>query len=110
MSFYTINKISDPDKILKTFSYRSLAILEAHYIINKCFLPEDYIIKNIGKIKHIKTSIVQGRYDFICPPIQAFRLHSKLNNSKLNIVNAGHSSSDEEIKKALKIELKRITK
>ncbi len=40
MSFYTINKISNPDKILKTFSYRSLAILEAHYIINKCFLPK----------------------------------------------------------------------
>jgi len=109
MSFYTINKISNPDKILKTFSYRSLAILEAHYIINKCFLPEDYIIKNINKIKDIKTSIVQGRYDFICPPIQAFRLQSKLNDSKLNIVNAGHSSSDEEIKKALKTELKRIT-
>jgi proline iminopeptidase len=110
MSFYTINKIADPDKILKTFSYRSLAILEAHYIINKCFLPEDYIIKNINKIKNIKTTIVQGRFDFICPPIQAFRLHSKLNNSKLNIVSAGHSSSDEEIKKALKSELKRITK
>lgn len=109
MSFYTINKISNPDKILKTFSYRSLAILEAHYVINKCFLPEDYIIKNLNKIKDVKTSIVQGRYDFICPPIQAFRLHSKLNNSKLNIVNAGHSSSDNEIKKALKTELKRIT-
>jgi proline iminopeptidase len=110
MSFYTINKISNPDKILKTFSFRSLAILEAHYIKNKCFLPKDYIITNINKIKHIKTSIVQGRYDFICPPIQAFRLHSNLNNSKLNIVSAGHSSSDEEIKKALKSELKRITK
>jgi len=110
MSFYTINKVSNPDKILKTFSYRSLAILEAHYIINNCFLSEDYIIKNINKIKHIKTSIVQGRYDFICPPIQAFRLHYKLNNSKLNIVSAGHSASDEEIKKALKTELKRIAK
>lgn len=110
MSFYTINKIADPDKILRTFSYRSLAILEAHYIINKCFLSEDYIIKNINKIKNIKTSIVQGRFDFICPPIQAFRLHSKLNNSKLNVVSAGHSSSDEEIKKTLKSELKRITK
>ncbi len=73
------------------------------------FSAEDNIIKNINKFKHIKTSIVQGRYDFICPPIQAFRLHSKLNNSKLNIVSAGHSSSDEEIKKALKTELKRIT-
>lgn len=109
MSFYTINKISDPTDILKKFSYKSLAILEAHFINNNCFLPEDYIIKNIGKIQDIKCSIVQGRYDFICPPIQAFRLHSNLNNSTLTIANAGHSSSDEEIKKALKIELKRIT-
>jgi proline iminopeptidase len=109
MSFYTINKISDPAEALKTFSHKSLAILEAHYIKNKCFLPEDYIIKNTDKIKDIKTSIVQGRYDFICPPIQAYRLHQHLNNSKLNIVNSGHSAADEETKKALIEELKRIT-
>ncbi len=109
MSFYTINKIADPAEIIHTFSYRSLAILEAHYIRNNCFLPEDYIIKNINKIKNIKTSIVQGRFDFICPPVQAFRLQSKLNNSKLNVVIAGHSGYDEEIKKALKTELRRIT-
>jgi len=108
-SFYTIRKIENIKDIVDSFPYKSLAILEAHYIHNKCFLPEDFIIKNIDKIKNIKTAIVQGRYDFICPPIQAFRLHENLNNSKLNIVNAGHSSSDEEIKKALKTELKRIT-
>jgi len=107
-SFYTIRKIENIKDIVDSFPYKSLAILEAHYIHNKCFLPEDFIIKNIDKIKNIKTAIVQGRYDFICPPIQAFRLHENLNNSKLNIVNAGHSSSDEEIKKALKTELKRI--
>jgi len=109
-SFYTLNKIENIDDIVASFPYKSLAILEAHYIHNQCFLSDDFIIQNIDKIKNIKTSIVQGRYDFICPPIQAFRLHDHLNNSKLNIVNAGHSSSDEEIKKALIIELNRITK
>ena len=109
MSFYTINKIADPDESLKTFSYKSMAILEAYYIKNNCFLTEDFIMKNVGKIKNIKTTIVQGRYDFICPPVQAFRLNSALNNSTLNITIAGHSSSDAETKKALISELKRIT-
>lgn len=109
MSFYTINKISDPDEAIKTFSYKSLAILEAHFIANNCFLSEDFIMKNIDKIKDIPTAIVHGRYDFICPPVQAFRLHSGLNNSRLNIMNAGHSSSDAENYKVLKSELKRIT-
>jgi len=109
MSFYTINNISDPDEILKTFSYKSMAILEAYYIKNNCFLSEDFIMNNIDKIANIKTSIVHGRYDFICPPVQAFRLHSKLNNSTLNITNAGHSSSDTENKRALISVLRKIT-
>lgn len=109
MSFYTINKITDTEEVLKTFSYKSMAILEAHYIKNNCFLSEDFIMKNIDKIKDIKTAIIQGRFDFICPPIQAFRLHAGLNNSKLNIETAGHSSSDEANMLALISELKRIT-
>lgn len=109
MSFYTINKMSDPADSLNTLSFKSMAILEAYYIKNNCFIPEDFIMNNIDKMGHIKTSIVQGRYDFICPPTQAFRLHSKLKNSTLNITNAGHSSSDLENKKALISELRRIT-
>lgn len=109
MSFYTINKIESPDEVLNKFSFKSLAILEAYYIKNNCFIPEDFIMKNVDKIKHIPTTIVQGRYDFICPPVQAFRLHEGLSNSTLNIVNSGHSSSDAETKKALISELKRIT-
>jgi len=109
MSFYTIRKISGTEEILNTFSYKSLAILEAHFIANNCFLSEDFILKNIDKIKDIKTTIVQGRFDFICTPIQAFQLHAALNNSTLNIMNAGHSGYDPENFKALKKEMKRIT-
>ena len=64
---------------------------------------------NVDKIENINVSIVQGRYDFICPPSQAFRLHSRLKKSLLNITNAGHSSSDTENKKTLISELRRIT-
>jgi proline iminopeptidase len=109
MSFYTIRKIEHTGDILNTFSYKSLAILEAHFIKNNCFLPDNFIMKNIKKIRDIKTSIVHGRFDFICTPIQAFRLHAALNNSKLNIMTAGHSGYDKENFKRLKTELKRIT-
>jgi proline iminopeptidase len=109
MSFYTIRKIEDTDDLLDGFSYKSMAILEAHYIKNRCFLQEDFIMKNVDKIKDIKTTIVQGRFDFICPPVQAFRLQSGLNNSTLNITISGHSSSDPENKKKLISEMRRIT-
>ncbi|PLX12643.1 MAG: prolyl aminopeptidase [Marinilabiliales bacterium] len=109
MSFYTINKMEDPAEILKTFSYKSMAILEAYYIKNNCFSHEDFIMNNIDKITNIKVSIIQGRYDFICPPAMAFRLHASLNNSRLNITNAGHASTDHDTKETLISELRRIT-
>jgi len=109
MSFYSINKMSDPAEILHTFSFKSMSILEAYYIHHRCFLPEDFIMKNIKAISSIPSSIVHGRYDFICPPVQAFRLHSGMDRSDLHITNAGHASTDLENKRALVRELKRIT-
>lgn len=101
--------MEDPDEILKTFSYKSMAILEAHYIKNKCFIPEDFIMNHVEKIENINVSIIQGRYDFICPPSQAFRLHSSLKKSTLHLTNAGHASTDIDTKKTLIRELRRIT-
>ncbi len=109
MSFYTIRKIERTEELLHTFSYKSLAIMEAHFIKNNCFLPDDFIMKNIDKIRNIRTTIVHGRFDFICPPVQAFRLQAALKNSKLNIMTAGHSGYDKENFKKLKTELRRIT-
>jgi proline iminopeptidase len=109
MSFYTIRKISGTEEILNTFSYKSLAILEAHFIANNCFIPENFILENIDKIKNITTTIIHGRFDFICPPIMAFQLQQAMKNSKLNIMNAGHSGYDTENFKTLKREMRRIT-
>src|SRR6185436_367710 len=44
-----------------------LSRIEAHYFVNDIFLPTNFLTDNIGKIRHIPTTIVQGRYDIVCP-------------------------------------------
>ena len=33
------------------------------------------LLKNVDKIRHIPTTIVQGRYDLVCPMDTAWELH-----------------------------------
>lgn len=98
----------DIQNSLKEVSYRSLSPLEAHYIAGNCFISENYIIHNAHKISHIPTSIIHGRYDFICPPVNAVILHRTIDKSRLSIVTAGHSSSERAIERNLKSEMKRL--
>ena len=80
----------------------SLSRIEAHYFLNNLFLEKDQILKNIHKIKHIPGFIIQGRYDVICPPENAFRLHKEWEKSQLKIVEkAGHSAIDKNIQEML---------
>lgn len=73
----------------------AIARLECHYFYNHSFIPENYILNNIDKIKNIKTKICHGRYDVDCRPIGAYILASKMNNCELHIVEgAGHTSTD----------------
>ena len=69
--------------------------MELHYIKNKFFMENNEILKNTDSISDIPGFIVQGRYDLICPPVNAFKLHQKWDKSKLILVDtAGHSSGD----------------
>ena len=70
-----------------------LGRLEAHYMMHAGFMDEDQLVKNIGRIRHLPAVIVQGRYDVICPPNSAFRLHQAWPGSVLKVIaNAGHAS------------------
>ena len=91
------------EKISESHHADAVARIECHYFLNKGFFKEDdYLIKNAGSIKHIPTIIIHGRYDMICPFINAYRLHGVLPNSKMKIINdAGHSASEEGISDAL---------
>ena len=82
---------------------RAFARIENHYFMNKGFLPEDgYIMANLHKIAHIPGVIVQGRYDMICPPETAFKLHEAWPSSRLIMApTSGHSLSEQGISSAL---------
>jgi proline iminopeptidase len=74
----------------------AFARIECHYFTNGAFFETDnHLIENVGRIRHIPTEIVHGRYDVVCPFDQAWELHQAFPESKLHIVaNAGHSAME----------------
>ena len=80
----------------------AFARIECHYFINAIFVEEAYILKNISRINHIPTVIVQGRYDVVCPTKSAWELHKAMKNSELIIVpDSGHSMGEVGIAREL---------
>lgn len=87
----------------------SLARLEAHYFINNCFLAENFIMNNIGAIRHLPSFIVQGRHDVICPPQVAYNLANIWDGAKLEIVDtAGHSTFEPDLLSKLLLAVDRM--
>ena len=73
----------------------SSARIEAHYLANDCFMPDNHIFDNARKLT-MPIWMVQGRYDMVCPPVTAYNLHRKLPNSHLTWTIGGHRSSERE--------------
>jgi proline iminopeptidase len=75
---------------------RAFARLENHYFINNGFLEFDgQILAHMGRVRHIPGTIVQGRYDMICPPQSAYELSARWPAAELKMVrNAGHALSE----------------
>ncbi|SLN10998.1 Proline iminopeptidase [Aquimixticola soesokkakensis] len=82
---------------------RTFARLENHYFTHKGFLEVDgQILRDIDRIAHVPGLIVQGRYDMICPPLSAYRLHKAWARSELRMVGrAGHALSEVGITREL---------
>jgi proline iminopeptidase len=80
----------------------SLARLEAHYFANDIFLPENFLLDNVERIRKIPCFIVQGRYDLVCPIRSADDLACAWPEARYTIVsNAGHSAMEPGIRMAL---------
>lgn len=80
----------------------TLSTIEAHFFTNEIIPEEKAILKQLDKIKHIPTSIIQGRYDVICPIKTAHKLHKAWPEAKYTIVpDGGHSLLDPGILSAL---------
>lgn len=75
---------------------RAFARLENHYFVNRGFLDADgQILRNMPKIAHVPGTIVQGRFDMICPPVSAWSLAQCWRRAELRMVPvAGHALSE----------------
>lgn len=85
----------NPQIKMHTPDEKELAMLRVyiHYAARRFMMKNDELIENAAKIKHIPSLIVHNRLDFICPPVNAYRLHKALPMSKLIFVpDKGHSS------------------
>lgn len=84
----------------------AFARIECHYFVNRGFLQEDGFLlseSQMSKIRHIKTCIVQGRWDMVCPRKTALDLATAFGpNAETVIVDqAGHSTFEPGIEHEL---------
>jgi proline iminopeptidase len=81
----------------------AFARIECHYFMNNGFFePEDQLLRNVDRIRHIPGVIVQGRYDVVCPMISAWELHRAWPEAEFIVVpDAGHSMMEPGIRSAL---------
>ena len=79
-----------------------LARIEAHYFRNEIFLPRDFLLANVARLKSIPGVIVQGRYDIVCPTVSADDLHQAWPEASYNVIaDAGHSAFEPGIRSQL---------
>lgn len=72
----------------------AFARIESHYFVHRGFFEEDeQLLRDVERIRHIPATIVQGRYDVVCPVSSAWELHKSWPESELIVVpDAGHSA------------------
>jgi proline iminopeptidase len=92
----TVHLHPDPETFLKFTGDAkavSLARIECHYFTHGCwFRSDNQILEDVGRIRHIPTVIVHGRYDVVCPVKNAFDLHAAFPEARLAVIpDAGHA-------------------
>ena len=78
----------------------AFALIENHYFVNKGFLEhENQLIESgIDIIRNIPTTIVQGRYDIVCPMKTAWELSKNWPEAKLIVApSSGHTAFEKEV-------------
>lgn len=84
---------STPDEWQESLA---IARIETHYFVNNSFFPDDqYLLDGAATLDHIPTTIINGRYDVICPCVTAFELAEVMPHAEIIIVpDTGHSSME----------------
>jgi proline iminopeptidase len=88
---------------------KAFARIENHYFMNGAFLggsgeanrTQSFLLENVARIAHIPVHIVHGRYDLVCPMVQAEELVAALlaagaARPEYRLTAAGHSMRERE--------------
>ncbi len=76
--------------------------IQAHYLRHHCFLGEAALLSAAQQLAGPKVHIVHGRLDWICRPINAFRLAGVIAGARLHWADqGGHSQFDAPMLDAL---------
>jgi proline iminopeptidase len=101
----TMNLEKDITLVKRLFEARralSLARIECHYFINRCFMEHNQLLRDAGRLRGIPGVIIHGRYDVICPLDNAWELHQSWPEGELHIITtAGHAAGEPGILDAL---------
>jgi proline iminopeptidase len=84
-------------------------IVEAHYIRNDFFLQPGQLLRDARLLEGIPGHIVQGRYDLLCPPKNAYALCAAWPDCRLEILEgAGHDMGEPGVAPAMAEALRRL--
>jgi proline iminopeptidase len=87
----------------------AIARIEAHYFVNRAFLSDDELLQQVDRIRHLPCTIVQGRYDMVCPPVTADALARAWPEAEYIVVpDAGHSVREPGIARELVAAMERM--
>src|SRR5258708_36949789 len=79
-----------------------LARIEAHYFRHNSFFTDDYLLRGARRLAGIPATVVQGRYDMVCPIASADGVaRAGPGGTYVIIPDAGHSAMEPGIRAAL---------
>lgn len=107
-TFIPLLGIDDRPKPLPTEVDTTPAKIELYYMHHKFFLTDNHILDNAAKIT-CPVTIIQGRYDMVTPPINAYKLSKRLPDGRLHTTLTGHLPSDREAASVLKAVLSQLS-
>lgn len=98
----TVNLNESTTKKAIQLSDKIPSIIQLYYSLNQCFINKEPILENIENIRHIPTTIIQGRHDMVCPIAQAWQLKQHWPEADLSIIHmAGHVADEPKMVDAL---------
>lgn len=73
----------------------AFARIENHYFVHGGWLEENQLIRDATRLRGIPGTIVQGRYDMVCPARTAYELHQAWPEAEFHLIEgAGHAYTE----------------